>query len=119
MIYNSLGFNDCRKGEVHMSRKNHEMRNGKLIQTDKRFSQLKMKQKEKISAWLFEESIVHYEKNGKPPNKKQDLEILWKVYDKIECAEMWLPFYKLEKYYKAKKKAIEKRCLKSLQDNDS
>lgn len=102
-----------------MSRKNHEMRNGKLIQTDKRFSQLKMKQKEKISIWLFEESITYYKENRKSPNKTQDTEILWKVYDKIQCAGIWIPFFELEKYYSTKKKAIEKKCMKSLEDSVS
>ena len=30
-----------------MSRKNHEMIDGKLLQTDKKYAQLKLKQKEK------------------------------------------------------------------------
>ena len=32
-----------------MSRKNHEMIDGKLLQTDKKYAQLKLKQKEKIA----------------------------------------------------------------------
>ena len=35
-----------------MSRKNHEMIDGKLLQTDKKYAQLKLKQKEKIAEWM-------------------------------------------------------------------
>ena len=38
-----------------MSRKNHEMIDGKLLQTDKKYSQLKLKQKEKIADWMFQD----------------------------------------------------------------
>lgn len=34
-----------------MSRKNHKMIDGRLLQTNKKYSQLKMKQKEKIAEW--------------------------------------------------------------------
>ena len=37
-----------------MSRKNHEMIDGKLLQTDKKYAQLKLKQKEKIAEWMFQ-----------------------------------------------------------------
>ena len=43
-----------------MSSKNHKIVNGKLLQTDKRFSQLKMKQKEKIYNWMYEETLHYY-----------------------------------------------------------
>lgn len=34
--------------------KNHKMVNGKLLQTNKSFSQLKEKQKIKINGWLYD-----------------------------------------------------------------
>lgn len=34
-----------------MSQKNHKMTDGKLLQTDKKYAQLKLKQKEKIAEW--------------------------------------------------------------------
>ena len=37
-----------------MSRKNHKMIDGRLLQTNKKYSQLKMKQKEKIAEWMFQ-----------------------------------------------------------------
>lgn len=38
-----------------MSRKNHQVVNCRLLQTDKPFSQLKQTQKEKINEWLYQE----------------------------------------------------------------
>ena len=45
-----------------MSRKNHEMIDGKLLQTDKKYSQLKLKQKEKIADWMFQATRDYYTK---------------------------------------------------------
>ena len=36
-----------------MSQKNHEITDGRLVQTDKKYSHLKLKQKEKIAEWMF------------------------------------------------------------------
>lgn len=49
-----------------MSGKNHKMVDGKLLQTDKKYSNLKMGQKEKINIWINEErsllkSQIHIE----------------------------------------------------------
>ena len=33
--------------------KNHEWVDGKLLQTNKKYSQLKLKQKEKIHEWMY------------------------------------------------------------------
>ena len=40
-----------------MSQKNHEITDGRLVQTDKKYSHLKLKQKEKIAEWMFQEKI--------------------------------------------------------------
>lgn len=39
-----------------MSQKNHEIIDGRLVQTDKKYSHLKLKQKEKIAEWMFQET---------------------------------------------------------------
>ena len=46
-----------------LSRKNHKMIDGKLLQTDKKYSHLKLKQKEKIAEWMYLETKAYYEKN--------------------------------------------------------
>ena len=47
-----------------MSQKNHKMTDGKLLQTDKKYAQLKLKQKEKIAEWMFQVTRDYYKKNG-------------------------------------------------------
>lgn len=46
-----------------MSQKNHEIIDGRLVQTDKKYSHLKLKQKEKIAEWMFQETRDFYTKN--------------------------------------------------------
>ena len=43
-----------------MPRKNHKMVDGRLLKTDKSFSDLKMSQREKIAGWLYEEYLSMY-----------------------------------------------------------
>ena len=92
-----------------MSRKNHEIVDGRLLQTDKRFSALKNKQKEKISGWFFAEYSKIYEQEGLPPDSRLDSQILDAVYSKIEEAQIWIPFYEIEKYYDSHKNKFRKR----------
>lgn len=46
-----------------MSQKNHKIIDGKLLQTDKKYSHLKLKQKDKIAEWMYLETKAYYEKN--------------------------------------------------------
>lgn len=45
-----------------MSQKNHEITDGRLVQTDKKYSHLKLKQKEKIAEWMFQETRDFFDK---------------------------------------------------------
>ena len=73
-----------------MSRKNHEMIDGKLLQTDKKYAQLKLKQKEKIAEWIFQATRDYYMKKYTFPNDKHLEEVVDIVYEKIEDAEIWI-----------------------------
>ena len=55
-----------------MSRKNHQVVNCRLLQTDKPFSQLKQTQKEKINEWLYQEYRAVYQKVGKVPDARHN-----------------------------------------------
>ena len=57
-----------------MSRKNHEMIDGKLLQTDKKYAQLKLKQKEKIAEWMFQATRDYYMKKIHFPKTTKHLE---------------------------------------------
>ena len=65
-----------------MSRKNHEMIDGKLLQTDKKYSQLKLKQKEKIAEWMFQVTRDYYTKKYVFPNEKHLEGMVNSVYEK-------------------------------------
>ena len=73
-----------------MSRKNHQMIDGRLLQIDKRFSALKEKQKAKIAEWFYEAYSKCYVDFGKIPGKQEDDIILGYVFQKIDEAQIWI-----------------------------
>jgi hypothetical protein len=97
-----------------MSRKNHINVDGRLIQTDKPFSQLKATQKEKISEWLYQEYAKVYQSIGLPPDTRRNDTILSAVYEKIEQAEIWIPLGEVRKYFYRHKTKYKNRYEKSL-----
>lgn len=83
-----------------MSRKNHKMVDGKLFQTDKKYSNLKMKQKENINLWIGEEIRSYYKEHGKMPRKEQEFQtVIDKLYDRIEKADIWIPYGEIHKRF--------------------
>ena len=81
----------------------HKMVNGQPLQMNKPYSQLKNKQKEKISNWMYEA----YKKQM--TEKLSNEEALQIVYDKIEDAKIWIPSHEVEKKYYSKKSQFKKR----------
>lgn len=87
----------------------HKRIDGKLYQMNKSFRDLKMKQREKINGWLYEEYKDFVEKNKRIPNEMEDFEITENVLDKISAANIWIPGYEIENYYESKKTHFSKR----------
>ena len=81
----------------------HKMVDGRLLQMDKSFGQLKQKQKEKISEWMYQA----YRKQTS--EKLSDEEALQLVFDRIEEAKIWIPDHEILKRYRAKKNQFRKR----------
>ena len=50
--------------------KNHEYVDGELHQLNKKYAQLKLKQKERINEWFRESIQSCYETNGRYPEEK-------------------------------------------------
>jgi len=92
---------------------------GRLVQTDKSYSQLKQKQKEKISQWMFEETLPYYTEHGQMPKGRQLSDVIGGVYDRIRAAEIWIPFCEVEKKYRSRQNAICKRCERVCQTADT
>lgn len=85
-----------------MSRKNHKIVDGQLLQTDKRFSDLKMAQREKIALWLKAEYESAIDGRTAPLGKPQKDEIAQRVYAKIEEAQIWIPYGEVRRYFSSK-----------------
>lgn len=86
---------------------------GKLLQTNKKFSQLKNSQKEKINGWLYEEYEKVWRKNGREPGRPQKEIIINNVYARIEEAEILIPLDELYSYYESHINKFRKRYEKS------
>lgn len=97
-----------------MSGKNHKIVDGRLIQTDKPFSQLKQKQKKKINEQLYQEYRRLYVQNGIAPDGRYHDNILSAVYEQINNAEIWLPFAELKKCFLSHKNKYRKRYEKEV-----
>lgn len=88
------------------------MVNGRLLQTDKKFSALKEKQKTKIAEWIYEAYRKCYVESGKIPTKKNDSEILSYVFAKIDEAQIWILDEEIYAYYYKRKGKLQKRLEK-------
>lgn len=87
-----------------MSSKNHKMVDGKLLQMNKQYKALKMKQKEKIGTWINEEITHYYHDNGAWPRKEVEFFIvLDKLYARIEAAGIWIPYDEVCEHFMGKR----------------
>lgn len=84
----------------------HKKVDGKLLQMNKSYSQLKQRQKEKISQWMFQA----YKKQV--ADNLSDDEALLLVFDKIDEADIWIPEHEIEQAYKSKKRHFKDRMVK-------
>ena len=81
----------------------HRMVNGRLLQMNKRYGQLKQKQKQKISRWMYEA----YQKQA--ADNLSDEEALQLVFDRIEDAKIWIPEHEIVNHYRSKQNQLRKR----------
>lgn len=89
--------------------KNHQVVNGKLLQNNKKFDQLKEHQRIQIAEWLFEAYKEIRTDRKQTPNGEDDAQIIGVVMEKISNAEIWIPEHEVEMYYKRKKIRYAKR----------
>ena len=108
------GLNYVLERKMKMSRKNHKMVEGRLLQMDKKFSALKEKQKTKIAEWFYEAYRKCYLESGKIPGKRDNEKILGYVFHKIDEAEIWIPNREIYAYYNSRKRKLQKRLEKEI-----
>ena len=97
--------------------KNHEWVDGKLLQTNKKYSHLKQKQKERIYQWMYDAYKSAYKKSGKYPDDKGDDQIVSAVMDRIDEAEIWIPAGEVKKHFRSIKRNLHKRLAKELRQD--
>lgn len=78
--------------------KNHKLVDGRLLQTNKKWGQLKEKQR----IWIIETAKIEYltfiDKNNKLPRKKHKEAVLDRVYEHINAKEIWIPYYEIKSH---------------------
>ncbi|WP_103653073.1 transposase [Bacillus thuringiensis] len=83
--------------------KNHTRNSkGELLQTNKKWSHLKQKQRETISNWLREAYIGKINVHNRRLKPREHEDVLDSVTSKIFDREIWISDYEVEKYYKEK-----------------
>lgn len=70
---------------------------------------LKMKQKDKITGWVYEEYKKYVTEHEKAPDSLADEQIVRAVLDKINEAQIWIPGGEIYDYYRRKKPQLQKR----------
>lgn len=75
---------------------------GQVLQTNKKWSHLKQKQRETISTWLREAYIEKIKVHNRRLKPREHEDVLESVMSKIYDLEIWIPDYEVEKYYKGK-----------------
>lgn len=91
------------------------MINGQLLQMDKKYSQLKMKQREKIAVWMYEATLAYYNEYHKEPMEYESIYIVVdRVYERIEEAGIWIPYDEVYGQYIKKKAKMINRINKEL-----
>ncbi len=97
-----------------MSRKNHIKADGMLLQTDKKFSALKERQKAGIAEWFYEGFRQCYQDSGRFPDRQGDGEVLSYVFGKMAEARIWIPEGEIYGYYRRRKQKLRKRLEREL-----
>lgn len=94
--------------------KDHMKINGKLLQINKRFSQLKSNQKDWIATELYK---LYHDKmkerctTRKLPPVHRDM-VISSLYEQIQNKEIWIPYSEVKKYTVSKTTKIVKSFIK-------
>ena len=68
-----------------------------------------MKQKDKITEWVYEEYKKYVTEHDKVPDLLADEQIVEAVLDKINEVQIWIPDGEIYDYYRRKKPQLQKR----------
>ena len=88
--------------------KNHASSNGRLVQENKKYSQLKQRQKEKIINWLYQGTKKYVAEHAAYPSGTEVYDVVDSVYQNIQDAGIWIPYGEILRLYRAKLYKIRK-----------
>jgi hypothetical protein len=80
----------------------HEKINRQLLNLDKTWRHLSLKQRDWICCQLRSEYVDFLNINKHHPNKEQCREIVGDVYDRIKERGIWIPFNEVKKAFSSK-----------------
>lgn len=87
----------------------HKKINGQLLQMDKTFSDLKMRQRDKIANWVYEAYKRYYDVKHREPDDAGDECIVREVLERIKDAGIWIPDVEIYYHYERKKAHLRTR----------
>ena len=90
-----------------------------IINLNKRFSDLKEKQKAKIAEWLYIETYRFYKGHDHMPYHSEKQAVLDTVYAMIKKAGIWIPYAEVDIYYRSKISRYKSRILRDIETNVS
>ena len=99
--------------------KQWRLKPNQMINLNKRFSDLKEKQKARIAEWLYIETYRFYKEHDHMPNRSEKQAVLDTVYAMIEEAGIWIPYKEVEIYYRSKISWYRSRVLRDIENNVS
>ena len=80
----------------------HMKINGQLLNMEKTWRHLSMRQREWIVNQFREEYIASLTKNGTHPSKEECREIVDRVYGKIQDHGIWIPYGEVKRAFSSK-----------------
>ncbi len=83
--------------------KNHIQVDGQILQTNKKWPQLKQIQKDLIAGWLQSEYRLFIERFLRKPKPHEEDYILEAVMEQIHERGIWIPYQEVKIYYSNKK----------------
>lgn len=89
--------------------KNHHIRNGQLVQTNKKWNQLKQNQREWISHALKERYVNHLLQNNGVVTPAECETMLQEVTALLDEKLIWLPEKELRNYFNSRKVKWKKK----------
>jgi hypothetical protein len=101
--------------------KNHIRVNGRLLQTNKKFSALKLRQKEWIASLLRSKTISLILEHQRQLTRPERERILQETLIAIEQKGIWIPDYEVRRYYDSRVQRYYKSFYKqqSLSEDNS